>query len=109
MNVLRSSLAMLVVAALNSGVATAQSRIDLDANPSVRGARVVVDCASQGSPRLGDVEKVVGTRYDIWATFVARQRLIALAKPVCARGTDLVEFVAGGDADTRDLRLADAN
>ena len=111
MNVVRSTLAALVVTTLNSGVAAAQSRIDIDANTASRGARVVVDCASRSAPRLGDVAEVVGTKYDIWATFVVRQRLIELAKPICARGTDLVEFVAAGDADGRDLRLAfaDAN
>ena len=106
MNVLRLSLATLAVAAMHSGVAAAQSRIDIDANSATRGARVVVDCASHSAPRLGDVADVVGTKYDIWATFVARQRLIALAKPICARGTDLVEFVSSSNPDGRALRLA---
>ena len=106
MKVLRFILAAAVAATANFNVATAQSATDLDATTANHAARVVIDCASMRSPRLADVAQVVGTTYDLWATFVARQRLIELARPVCARGTDLVEFVAASESATHDLRVA---
>ena len=86
MNVVRLGLVALVATAFDVNPAAAQSASDVDVASS-HAARVVIDCASMRSPRLEDVAQVVGTTYDLWATFVARQRLIALAKPVCERGT----------------------
>jgi hypothetical protein len=95
MNVLRLSLAALAVAAVN---ANAQDP-----------AAVTVDCASMRSPHTADVARLVGTQYDLWATFDARQRVIALAKPACERGANTVQFVAGVDRVTGQLALAAAD
>ena len=97
--------AALVAATLSVDFAAAQTPASGNAGTG-RSARVVVECGSKHSPPLADVARVVGTGYDLWATFVARQRLIALAQPACARGTDLVEFIAGADFDVRDLHGA---
>lgn len=57
------------------------------------GRSVVVDCTSKHEPGLADVSEVVGTGNNFWASFSARQRLVNLAKPACARGSDGVQFV----------------
>ena len=103
--VVRLGLVALVATAFDINPAAAQSASDLDAVSS-RGARVVIDCTTMRSPRLEDVAQVVGTTYDIWATFVARQHLIKLAKPACERGTSLVEFVASAEPAVHELRVA---
>ena len=92
MHVLRYGITVLALAAATAN-ADIRAPADLDPVVATPGAKVVFACASMESPRLSDVAEVVGTRYDIWASFVARQRLVAMAKPVCDRGIDVVQFV----------------
>jgi hypothetical protein len=95
MNFAKLGLIAMVIAA-TSAHANTRAVNDYAATATMPASSVVIACASTQAPKLDDVAELVGTRHDRWQSYVARQRLLALAKPVCARGIDLVQFVSAG-------------
>jgi len=95
MNFAKIGMIAMVIAA-TSAHANTRAVNDYAATAPLTTASVVIACASTQAPKLDDVAELVGTRHDRWQSQGARQRLLTLAKPVCERGIDLVQFVSAG-------------
>ena len=106
MNILRLSVAALILAAVNVHAAgqTAQTALDsIDVNGS---SRLVIDCRAEHLPTLRAVGGVLETN-NASRIYVERERLAHIAHRECLRGAASVAFIRDTRADMPALALAD--